>query len=300
MAAALSQRCWEFEDAELQYEKSRRRNHWKFLRSVAIDNLYLKEGLHDYQAWSEYRGLGKYSEPLPVQCRGEVAQDVSEGTSSSSSSSSSSYSSGLPTLPIEFVHRIIGKYADRAVDKGSQKEQRILEACKSGDAESLTLPKEVVNQIIGEYAEKAVDKGSKKQKKRNKKDKQKLKAEEQKFKAEEAEAECKMIADETDVTVWERKLRILMSEFSMPREKAERVMAQAKGEPFEAVRIVGEEVKATIESLANQISKKDAIQLHIQAAWSPSQLRKAKQQWLAKAGVPRSLQRMALTGKIAK
>eukprot|EP00930_Biecheleria_cincta_P044886 TRINITY_DN30925_c0_g1_i1.p1 TRINITY_DN30925_c0_g1~~TRINITY_DN30925_c0_g1_i1.p1 ORF type:complete len:311 (+),score=65.03 TRINITY_DN30925_c0_g1_i1:63-935(+) len=290
MAATLNlsqlQRCWEFEDAELQYEKSRRRNHWKFLRPVAIDNLYLKEALLDYHAWSEHRGLQKYSEPLPVKRTGNGVQEIPQGTSSSSSSSS-----GLPTLPIEFVHRIIGKYADRVVDRGSQNEHQ---ACKAGDAESsLTLPKEVVNQIIGEYAEKAVDKGSKKEKKKHKKDKQKLKSEE--------EDHCEMIApDETSVTVWERKLRILMSEFSMPREKAERVMAQADGEPFEAVRIVGEEVKATMESLANQISKKEAIQLHIQAAWSPAELRKAKQQWLAKAGVPRSLRRMALTGKISK
>merc|ERR1711953_515332 len=111
-----------------------------------------------------------------------------------------------------------------------------------------------------------------------------------------AEGEAEMVDDEAGVTVWERNLRILMSKFSMPREKADKVMTQAKGEPFEAVRIVGEEVRITMESLANQISKKDAIQLHIQTGWSASELRKAKQQWLAKAGIPRDMQRMVLTG----
>lgn len=297
-AANHLQLWWEFEDAELQYEKSRRRNQWKFLNSTKVENLYQKEALNYYHAWSEFQGFHRYSEPLPLEDKESDSDDLAESEEGSAHTeiprecphalpSGITKSPELPDLPNAVVHQIIGEYAKRVVDKGSEKEKK---KSTSEDTDSLTLPKEVVNQIIGEYAEKAVDKGSKKEKKRNKKDKKKCKMQD----------EGEILSEEPDVTVWERHLRILMSEFSMPREKAERVMNQAKGKPFEAVRIVGEEVKSTMGSLANQISKKDAIQLHVQAGWSTSELRKAKQQWLAKAGIPREMQRLVLAGKIAK
>merc|ERR1712008_218255 len=249
--------------------------------------------LNTYHAWSKLQGFGKYSEPL--QRAQEESHTESEGTVSTeirlecpqALPSEEVKSAELPNLPNAVVHQIIGEYAKKVVDKGSEKEKK---KSKSEGEDSLTLPKEVVNQIVGEYAEKAVDKGSKKEKKRNKKDKKKR----------NCAGEAEKFPEEPTVTIWEQHLRILMSEFSMPREKAERVMNQAKGEPSEAVRVVGEEVKDTMDSLANQISKKDAIQLHIQAGWSTSELRKAKQQWLAKAGVPREMQRLVLAGKIAK
>lgn len=293
---------WEFEDVELHYERSRRRNPWKFLNNVKAEELYQKEGLKDYQAWSEFRGFCKYFEPLPARKSECYPEEFIEGISEDSADiertrsiphsprSGFAESSDLPSLPNVVVHQIIGEYAKRVVDKGSQKEKK---KSRSEDADSVSLPKEVVNQIIGEYAEKAVDKGSKKEKK-SKKDKTKTTFNEEDGMIPE------MISDEPDVSAWERNLRILMSEFSMPREKAEKVMTQAKGEPYEAIRIVGEEVKATMESLANQILKKDAIKLHIQAGWSASELRKAKQQWLAKAGISRDIRRMVVAGKMAK
>lgn len=289
--ATRVQPWWEFEDVELQYEKSRRRNQWKFLNSTRVDNLYQREAVSTYHAWSKLQGFCKYSEPLPLAEEESGIEELAESEGWVSTeirtqcphplSSEVVKSPELPDLPNAVVHQIIGEYAKKVVDKGSEKEKM-----KSRP----TLPKEVVNQIVGEYAEKAVDKGSKKEKKTNKKDKKRRNF------AEEGEK----IPEEPTVTVWEQHLRILMSEFSMPREKAERVMNQAKGAPSEAVRVVGEEVKDTMESLANQISKKDAIQLHIQAGWSALELRKAKQQWLAKAGIPREMQRLVLAGKIAK
>eukprot|EP00931_Biecheleriopsis_adriatica_P048279 TRINITY_DN27890_c0_g1_i1.p1 TRINITY_DN27890_c0_g1~~TRINITY_DN27890_c0_g1_i1.p1 ORF type:complete len:318 (-),score=60.15 TRINITY_DN27890_c0_g1_i1:175-1044(-) len=278
-------RSWEFEDVELQYEKSRRRNQWKFLNSVKADNLYQKEALNDYLSWSEYQGHAEYFEPLPTYGH-ESRSKEDESCEATGKTEASPAEADLPTLPNAVVHQIIGEYAEMVVDKGSAKEK---EKFKPEHDDPLSLPTEVVNQIVGEYAEKVVDKGSKKHKK-NKKGKQ----------ASACVKEGEILPEEKQVSAWENNLRILMSEFSMPREKAEKVMNQAKGEPYEAVRIVGGEVKATMESLANLISKKDAIQLHVQAGWSASEVRKAKQQWLAKAGIPRDVQRMVLAGKIAK
>jgi len=285
-------RWWVEEDIELQCDRDRRAEQWQFLDRLKADNLYEKEGLHDYLAWSALRGFPNFFDPLLSQA----------ALAELGSSSHGSYGAGLSTkvfgstpransvasevtaeseLPNAILHRIIGEYAALVVDKGSH----------SAKQKNPTLPTEVLNQIIGKYTEKVVDKGTKKEKKKHKKDK----------KSSKLDIEFDIPAEEPHCTVWERKVRILMSEFSMPREKAEKVMTQADGESSEAVRIVGEEVRSTMQSLANQISKSDAIQLHIKAGWSAVELRKAKQQWWAKAGVPRGhSQRMVLAGKMTQ
>merc|ERR1712032_894149 len=113
-------------DAELQYEKSRRRNQWKFLNHVKAENMYRRDGLINYHAWSELRAFRKYCEPLLSQqeeSRVEEFVEVDEDLFVQADEdlaplpSGSVKSSGLPTLPIEFAHRIIGKYADRVVDR---------------------------------------------------------------------------------------------------------------------------------------------------------------------------------------